>query len=563
MLDLVIRGGTIVDGSGGERFTGDVGIQGGRIAAVGRVDEKGRREIDAAGLLVTPGWVDVHTHYDGQVTWDPLLTPSCWHGVTTVVMGNCGVGFAPVKPGAHEYLIKLMEGVEDIPGTALAEGIDWRWESFPEYLDAIARKPHALDVAAQVPHAALRFYVMGERGADHTEAPTPEEIDAMGRLARDAVRAGAIGFTTSRTKNHRASDGRFTPSLTAPAAELLGIARRMGEAGKGVFEIVSDFAGREQEWEMFREMARVSGRPISISIGQADQAPDSYRAMLDTIADANRQGLAIKAQVAARAIGILLGIDATLNPFCSHPSYAALASLPRTERLAKLRDPVVRAKLLGEKPNPAIAGLVFSFEKIFRLGEKPNYEPTVEQSLAAEAQRRGMAPEALAYDWLLESDGKALLYRPLLNYAGYSLDAVREMLQHPHTVPGLGDGGAHVGLICDSSFPTFLISHWGKDRRRGPGLPLEQLVKAQSADTAALVGLADRGCIAAGMKADLNLIDWEKLGVAHPEITFDLPAGGKRLIQRASGYVATICSGAVTFENGESTGELPGKLVRS
>ncbi|HEU4427294.1 MAG TPA: amidohydrolase family protein, partial [Myxococcota bacterium] len=487
MLDLVIRGGTIVDGSGGARFTGDVGVQGGRIAAVGRVDERGRRELDARGLLVTPGWVDVHTHYDGQATWDALISPSCWHGVTTVVMGNCGVGFAPVRPGTHDYLIKLMEGVEDIPGTVLWEGIDWKWESFPEYLDALAAKPRALDIAAQVPHAALRFYVMGPRGADHTEAPTPEEIDAMGVLARDAVRAGAIGFTTSRTKNHRASDGRFTPSLTAPADELVGIARRMGEAGKGVFEIVSDFAGRDAEWEMFREMIRVSGRPASISLAQADQSPDSFRGALAQLDAANAAGLRFKAQIPARAIGVMLGFEASLNPFCGHPSWQALAKLAPKERLAQLRDPALRARLLREKSAaPSLAMLVCAFDKIFRSGD---YEPTSDQSCAAEARRRGVAPEGVAYDWLLEDGGRALLYRPLLNYANYNLDATHEMLQHPHVVPGLGDGGAHVGLISDGSFPTFLISHWAKDRTRGPKLPLERLVKAQSADTAALVGM--------------------------------------------------------------------------
>jgi N-acyl-D-aspartate/D-glutamate deacylase len=561
MLDLVVRGGTIVDGSGGASFTGDVGVQGGRIVAVGRAAERGKRELDARGLLVTPGWVDVHTHYDGQATWDSLITPSCWHGVTTAVMGNCGVGFAPVKPGTHDYLIKLMEGVEDIPGTVLWEGVQWSWESFPEYLDALAKKPRALDIAAQVPHAALRFYVMGERGADHTEAPTPAEIDAMGVLARDAVRAGAIGFTTSRTKNHRTSDGRFTPSLTAPADELVGIARRMGEAGKGVFEIVTDFAGRDQEWEMFRRMIELSGRPASISIAQADQSPDSFRSALKQLEDANARGLRFKAQVAARAIGVMLGFEASLNPFCANPSYQEIAKLAPAERLAKLRDPALRARLLGEKPAaPGLAMLVCAFDKIFRTGD---YEPTADQSVAAEAKRRGVAPEVVAYDWLLENEGKALLYRPLLNYANYNLDAIHEMLQHPHVVPGLGDGGAHVGLISDGSFPTFLISHWAKDRTRGPKLPLEKLVKAQSADTAEMVGMTDRGRIAVGMKADLNLIDFERLGVLAPEIAYDLPTGGKRLIQRARGYVATVCSGVVTFENGESTGELPGKLVRS
>jgi N-acyl-D-aspartate/D-glutamate deacylase len=563
MLDLVIRGGTIVDGSGAEPATGDVGVRDGRIAVLGRVDEPARRTLDASGLLVTPGFVDVHTHYDGQVTWDSLLTPSCWHGVTTVVMGNCGVGFAPVRPGAHPYLIKLMEGVEDIPGTALAEGIAWgEWESFPEYLDAIARRSYAVDVGAQVPHAALRFYVMGERGADHAQAPSAAEIEQMGKLVRDAVRAGALGFSTSRTKNHRASDGRFTPSLTAGAEELLGISRLLGEAGQGVFEVVSDFAGREQEWDLFREMVRQSGRPMSISIGQNDASPEAWRAMLASIAQANRAGLAIKAQVAARAIGLLLGLEATLHPFSSHPSFRELAALPLAEKVARMRDPALERRLLAEQPAPAFAALVWQFERLFALGDPPDYEPPKERSIAAEAARLGVTPEKRAYDLLLERDGRALLYRPFLNYSAFSLDAVREMLLNEYTVPGLGDAGAHCGMICDGSFPTYLLAHWGRSRTRGERIPIQQLVKGQTADTAALVGLHDRGRIAPGQKADLNLIDFERLGMRPPEIVHDLPAGGKRLLQRATGYVATVHSGVVTFENGESTGELPGRLVR-
>ena len=563
MLDLLIRGGTIVDGNGAAPVTGDVGVRNGRIAAVGRVDEPARRTLDASGLLVTPGFVDVHTHYDGQVTWDTLLTPSCWHGVTTVVMGNCGVGFAPVRPGTHEYLIKLMEGVEDIPGTALAEGIAWgEWESFPEYLDAIARRAYAVDVGAQVPHAALRFYVMGERGADHEQAPSAAEIEQMGELVKSAVRAGALGFTTSRTKNHRTSDGRFTPSLTAGADELLGISRGLGEAGQGVFEVVSDFAGRAQEWELFREMVRQSGRPMSISIGQNDASPDAWRAMLAMIAEANRAGLPIKAQVASRAIGLLLGLEATLHPFSSHPSFRELAALPLGEKVARLRDPALKRRLLAEKPAPALAALVWQFERLFVLGDPPDYEPPPEQSVAAEAARLGVAPEERAYERLLEQDGRALLYRPFLNYSAFSLDAVREMLLNEFTVPGLGDAGAHCGMICDGSFPTYLLAHWGKSRTRGARIPIEQLVKGQTADTAALVGLHDRGRIAPGLKADLNLIDFDRLGICPPEIVHDLPAGGKRLLQRATGYRATVLSGVVTFENGEPTGERPGRLVR-
>jgi len=562
MLDLLIRGGTIVDGSGRAPVAGDVGVRAGRIVSVGHVDEGARRTLDASGLLVTPGWVDVHTHYDGQVTWDALLTPSCWHGVTTVVMGNCGVGFAPVRPGSQDYLIRLMEGVEDIPGTALAEGISWDWESFPEYLDAVEKRPHALDVGAQVPHGALRFYVMGERGADHEAVPTPAEIEAMGRIVRDAVRAGALGFTTSRTRNHRASDGRFTPSLTASGDELLGISRGFGEAGQGVFEVVSDFAGREQEWELFREMVRQSGRPMSISIGQSDVSPEAWRGMLAAISAANAAGLPMKAQVAARAIGILLGLEATLHPFASHPSFKELAALPLAEKVARLRDGALRRRMLAEAPAPGLAMLAWQFDRLFVLGDPPDYEPGVEKSIAAEAARRGVPPQELVYDLLLEQDGHALLYRPFLNYSAFSLDAVREMLLHEHTVPGLGDAGAHCGLICDGSFPTYLLAHWGRDRTRGERIPIETLVKGQTADTATLVGLHDRGRIAKGMKADLNLIDFERLGMRPPEIVHDLPAGGKRLVQRATGYVATVCSGAVTFEGGESTGALPGRLVR-
>jgi N-acyl-D-aspartate/D-glutamate deacylase len=562
MLDLAIRGGTVVDGTGAERRSADVGIRAGRIVSVGVLDEPAQREISADGLLVTPGWVDVHTHYDGQVTWDAMLTPSCWHGVTTVVMGNCGVGFAPVKPGTHDYLIKLMEGVEDIPGTALAEGIDWQWESFPEYLDAIASKPHSIDVAAQIPHAALRFYVMGERGADHEEDPTPAEIESMSRLVREGITAGALGFTTSRTKNHRSSDGRYTPSLTATADELLGIGRGLGEAGQGVIEIVTDHLMREQEWDLMREMVRVSGgRPLSVSLAQNDVHPEGFREQLRQLDVSNAQGLPIKGQVAARAIGIMFGLEATLSPFATSPHYAKIASLPLAERVAKLRDPELRRAIVSEERSDGLSAMA-SFDKLFRLGDPPDYEPSPDQSVAAEAKRQGKTPAEHAYDLLLEDDGRALLYRPFLNYADHDLEAIREMLAHEHTVPGLGDAGAHCGMICDGSFPTFLLSHWGRERTRGEKLPLEALVKSQSRDTARLVGLDDRGTLEPGMKADVNLIDFDRVGMNQPEIVYDLPAGGKRLLQRATGYATTIQSGEVTFEDGEATGALPGKLVR-
>jgi N-acyl-D-aspartate/D-glutamate deacylase len=384
----------------------------------------------------------------------------------------------------------------------------------------------------------------------------------MGCLVRDAIAAGALGFTTSRTRNHRASDGRFTPSLTAGEDELIGIARRMGEAGGGVFEIVSDFAGRDAEWAMFRRMVEVSGRPMSISLLQADAEPEAWRHWLRTLADANAAGLPMKAQVAARAVGVLLGLDATLHPFCSHPSWSALAALPRAERLARQRDPAQRSRMLAEEPAPALAGFAFDFERLYVLGDPPDYEPTPEQSVAAEAARRGIPAAELAYDLLLADEGRQLLYRPVMNYSHGDLEAAREMLLDPNTVPGLGDAGAHVGLICDGSFPTFLLSHWGKDRSRGEKLPVEWLVKSQTSDTASLVGLRDRGRLAPGMKADLNLIEWDALGVRRPEIAFDLPAGGRRLVQRATGYRATVASGELTFEDGESTGALPGRLVR-
>ncbi len=563
MLDSLIRGGTIVDGSGEAGFEGDVGIRAGRIVAVGEVSEPARHVIDAAGLLVTPGWVDVHTHYDGQATWDPFLTPSSWHGVTTVVMGNCGVGFAPAQPDRHEWLISLMEGVEDIPGTALAEGIRWEWESFPEYLDALERRRHAIDLAAQVPHGALRAFVMGERGADHTEVPSERETVAMGRLAREAIAAGAVGFTSSRTRNHRTRDGAPTPSLTAGPDEMLGIAAEIGRGGRGVFEIVCDFADLEGEFALLRRMVEVSGRPMSISVAQSDQAPDQWTRLLELIGEAADAGLPMKGQVPPRAIGLLLGLQATLNPFSGHPGYREVADLPLPERVARLREPARRARILAEEPPPGLRFLLGSFERLFVLGDPPDYEPSAEQSLAAEARRRGMAPEALVYDRLLEDEGRALLYRPFLNYTDFDLDVSRRMLLDPHTVPGLGDAGAHCGMICDGSFPTFLLCHYGKERRRGEGLGLEWLVKRQTADTAALVGFRDRGRIAPGLRADLNLIDWPALGLRPPEIVFDLPAGGRRLIQQARGYRMTLVAGEVICEDGKLTGALPGRLVRA
>jgi len=564
MHDLVIRGGTVVDGSGRPPATGDVAIDGDRVTAVGRVADTGRNEIDAEGLLVLPGFVDVHTHYDGQVTWDPYLTPSSRLGVTTVVMGNCGVGFAPVAPERHDWLISLMEGVEDIPGTALAEGLTWGWESFGEYLDVIERLPHAIDVAAQVPHGALRAYVMGERGADHDEAPTPSETERMGTLVREAIEAGALGFTSSRTRNHRTRDGAPTPSLTAGADELLGIARAVGHTGTGVFEFVADFRDVDAEFALLRSVAETAGRPLSISLTQVDVWPDQWRRLLELIEQANGDDVAIRGQVAARPIGLLLGLQGSLHPFVMRPIYRSLASLPLAERVNAMRRPEVREAILRERPEGrgmfGFSGA--SYDKLFLLGDPPDYEPAPQSSVAALAARVGRDAEDLAYDLLLEDGGRSLLYYPALNYTDGNLDAAREMLLHPYTVPGLGDGGAHCGVICDGSFPTFLLTHWARDRTRGERLPLEWVVKAQARDTAELVGLRDRGLLAPGMKADVNVVDFEGLRLRPPRIVHDLPAGGRRLVQEAEGFVATIVSGEVVYQAGEATGALPGRLVR-
>lgn len=563
MHDLVIRGGTVVDGTGRDRFTADVAVDGGTITAVGRVEGPARQEIDADGRLVLPGWVDIHTHYDGQVSWDPLVTPSSLHGVTTVVMGNCGVGFAPVRPDHHDFLIALMEGVEDIPGTALAEGITWEWEGFPEYLDAVERVPHAVDVGAQVPHGALRAYVMGERGAVREDA-SPGEIDEMARLTREAIEAGALGFTTSRTVRHRTSAGDFTPTLGAAASELWGIGRALAEAGTGVFEMVSDFEDFDAEFEMMRELAASTGRPLSVSLSQHDDFPDGWRELLKRIDGANADGVPMMVQVACRPIGVLLGLEASVHPFVAHPSYGPLHLLPLPEKVARLRDPDTRARILAEEP--ALGGMftqfATSFHKMFALGDPADYEPPPGRSVEAVAAATGRRPEEVVYDMLLERDGHELIYYPLFNYSHGNLDAAREMMLHEHALLGLSDGGAHCGAICDASFPTTLLTLWARDRSRGERLPLEWVVHAQTRRTAEAVGLLDRGVVASGFKADLNVVDFDGLSLPPPRIVHDLPAGGKRLVQEAHGYAATVVSGHVTFRDGEPTGELPGRLVR-
>ncbi len=562
MHDLVIRGGTIVDGTGRERFSGDVAVDDGRIAAVGRVSERGRREIDAADHLVTPGWVDVHTHYDGQVTWDPILAPSSWHGVTTLVMGNCGVGFAPVRPGSESFLIELMEGVEDIPGTALHEGIDFRWESFAEYLDALESMPRVLDVAAQVPHCAIRAYVLGERA--HDLELSSDEIDALARLTKEGLAAGAVGFSTSRTILHRSVHG-LVPGTRSRPEELLAIGRAMGEAGHGVFEMVSDGVGSQEEMEWMRTFCRESGRALTFALAQTPLDPTGWRRMLARADELVARGERVVPQVPCRPTGMLFGLQSSLHPFITHPSYRAIAQQPLAERVAQLRDPAFRAKLLGEAPathDPIARALITNWAGIFPLGDPPDYEPPPERSVAATAAREGRRPEPLVLDWLLAQGGKALLFAPLANYVDGDFEALREMMVHPRTVLGLSDGGAHCGLICDASMPTYLLTHWARDRRRGARIPLETAVRLQTKNTADVWGFSDRGTLEPGKQADLNVIDHDALAIDAPRMVNDLPAGGRRLVQRARGYRATVCAGEVTFEDGEPTGARPGRLVR-
>jgi N-acyl-D-amino-acid deacylase len=561
MHDLVIRRATVVDGTGSPAVVADVAVDDGRIAIVGEVVDDGHRELDGEGLVLAPGWVDIHTHYDGQATWDPEMTPSSWHGVTTVVMGNCGVGFAPVRPGAEDFLIELMEGVEDIPGTALHEGIDWQWESFGEYLEALDRTPRVMDVAAQVPHAAVRAYVLGDRA--HADA-SAEEIVEMAAIVREALQAGAVGFTTSRTILHTSKHG-YVPGTSAPADELMAIGEAIGEAGHGVFEVVTDRPESEEERNWMVALAKGAGATVTYGLAQTPWAPTGYR---DALADARElaaEGIHVTPQVACRPTGMLFGLQSSLHPFITHPTYRELADMPLPERVAALREPAVRERLLSEGPrtqNPIARTLMSRWEQIFPLGDPPDYEPTPESSAAATAERESRTPEEVVLDWLLEGDGRAFLFAPLASYVDRDHEAIREMITDPNTVLGLSDGGAHCGLICDASMPTYLLTHWVRDRTRGERLPLELAVHLQTGRTAAAYGFTDRGTIEPGKRADLNLIDLDHLHLHAPEMVFDLPAGGRRLVQHVDGYRATIVAGEVTFEDGKPTGARPGKLVR-
>ena len=562
MATLIIRHGMIVDGTGHTPFVGDIKIVDGLIQEVGQVTGTADQEIDATGLLVTPGFVDIHTHYDGQVTWSNRVASSSQLGVTTVVMGNCGVGFAPCKPEDREITMKLMEGVEDIPGVVLDEGLPWNWESFPEYLDALEARQFDIDVAAQIGHAPLRIHVMGDRGAKR-EPSTDDDRAKMTALAVEAVKAGALGFTTSRTILHRSSDGQPTPTLGAAEGELTAIAKGLGEAGLGVLQLVTDFDDVDEEFAMLRRIVEVSGRPLSLTLLQHEHLPERWRRVMTLMHSATDAGLKMKAQVGARPVALILSFALTLCPFTQLPRFEALRDLSPEERLKQLRDPAVRAEILAQEHSEAMyKRRVANFENLYPLGDPPDYEPRPEDSIAERAKRAGVDPAAFAYDYLLENEGTAMLYRPLYNYADRDHEVLREMLMDRDTVPGLSDGGAHYGYICDASFPTYLLTHWARDRNRGEKIALELLVKWQTQDTAATVGLNDRGVLRPGYKADINIIDFEGLTLHAPKIVHDLPAGGRRLGQRADGYRATIVSGVITYKEGVATGQLPGKLVR-
>jgi N-acyl-D-aspartate/D-glutamate deacylase len=559
---LVIRNGTIVDGSGGDPYEADLAVTDGKISSIGGNIPKGAEEIDARGKLVTPGFVDLHTHYDAQVTWSDRLSPSSWNGATTVLFGNCGVGFAPCHEDQHEMLINLMEGVEDIPEVVLNEGLPWNWHSFPDFLDAIAQRRYDADVAAQVPHAALRVYVMGERGANR-EPATEQDRQHMARLTAEGLRAGALGFSTSRTLNHRSADGKHIPTLRAEEAELTAIAHAMREAGTGWMQIVSDFEDQDDEISLFRRLARESTRPVTISLLQSDARPNGWRELMAQIDEANGEGLRITAQVRSRPTSVLLGLELSQNPFMGRPSYKRIAHLPFAERLAHLRNPEFRAKILAEAfEGSRRAKRVERWDRMYPLGDPPDYEPKAENSIAARAAREGRSPEEVVYDLLIERDGKAILYLPVTNYAGGNLDVVREMIAAPNTLLGLGDGGAHVGIMCDATATSYTLTHWTRDRGRGSLFPVSWGIKRLTSDNAAAVGLNDRGLLQVSKKADINVLDYDNMRLRSPEIVYDLPAGGKRLVQRTDGFDATIVSGAIVYRHGEATGALPGRLIR-
>jgi N-acyl-D-aspartate/D-glutamate deacylase len=566
-FDMVVRGGTVADGSGGEVFEGDVAIRDGRIAEVGRVAGAGREEVDARGLLVTPGFVDVHTHYDGQLTWSECLTPSSNHGVTTVVTGNCGVGFAPCREADRESLIRLMEGVEDIPEVVMAEGLPWDWNSFPDFLDSIERRPHDIDYAVLLPHSPLRVFVMGERALG-LEPATEADRAAMRVLAKEAMQAGAVGFATSRNIFHQASSGAPVPTLTAEEAELREIAMGLADAGRGHLQAITVTDDqRVEDYELFHRVARAAGRPLSYTLLPLERLPHLWRDVADAIERDNKAGVDVKAQIFNRPVGVILGLETNHHPFSAHPLYVErLAGLAFEDRVREMRRPEVRKALLDGRmggAHPLAATSMRRFERMYPIGEPANYEPDPSSSVAAVAAARGLTPEEVVYDMLLEHDGRAKLLVASTGYGQGNLDEILEMLRRKDTVLALGDGGAHYGLICDASYTTYTLTHWVRDRRKGERLNLGEAVRMLSADPAALYRFRDRGRIAPGMKADVNVIDLDRLTLHAPKVVRDLPAGGKRLTQDAEGYVATLVSGQVTRRHGEDTGVRMGRLVRN
>jgi N-acyl-D-aspartate/D-glutamate deacylase len=565
-FDLVIRGGTIMDGNGGAPFSGDVAVSAGRIAEIGKVAGRGREEINADGLSVTPGFVDIHTHYDGQAVWDSRLAPSSWHGVTTIVMGNCGVGFAPVRKDTRDAVIALMEGVEDIPGPCLHEGLDWSWESFADYLTALERRSHDIDFCALLPHAPMRVYVMGDR-ALKLENANQADIAQMREITAEAVRAGAFGFSTSRTIAHKTLAGDATPTLRAQEAELTGIAMGLKDAGKGFIEMTSDWNTPDPatEFAMVRRVMQACGRPLVFSLNQRHDRTTAWKELLDLSTRAAADGLPVRCVAPPRPIGALLGLSGSQNPFAGTRTYRSIAHLPLEQRVAAMRDPDVRRRITTEDPsefNPWSLLTRIGFERMFRFTDPLNYTPAREDSVAAIAAREGRTPQDVAYDMLIEDDGKAFIFACIVNYANYDLEPVKEMYARQHVIPGLSDGGAHVAFISDASFPTFLFSYWGRDRG-ADRMDIPDLVRRQTREPARFAGLSDRGVLAPGMKADINVIDFANLALERPQMVVDLPAGGRRLMQKARGYAATIKAGQITYRDGVATGALPGGLVRS
>ena len=565
MHDIVIRNGTIVDGSGEKSFVGNIAIDGDRITAIGKVDSKGKKEIDASGKVVTPGWVDIHTHYDGQVCWDPYLTPSSWHGVTTVVMGNCGVGFAPVKPGSEEYLIQLMEGVEDIPGTAPHEGIDWNWETFPEFLDAVEKKELVMDVGAMVGHGPIRGYVMGYERCQGKDDATPQEIAEMSKITTEAIKAGALGFSTSRTYLHRDKQGELVPGTEAGQDEMRSLSMAIADAGEGTLEIVSDWMDQDIEMDWIKDFVENTDRTLTY----AQTSGDPFVTWRYCEENFSNGGKNIRPQFSGRPTGMLFGLESSLHPFVAHPSFRKISNLPLEEKVSIMKDPEFKKQLLSEshtfgdsKYLGMVTKLISTFEEQFPMDEIPNYEPPKEESIAGIAETEGRDVFDVVYEEMLRNEGKSFIYACFSPYPGHTLDFYKNIIEFKSSVAGLSDGGAHCGLICDASMPTWNITHWTRDRSRGDKIPLEFIVNKQTRETARTFGLFDRGEIKEGLLADINIIDYDNLTVYKPKMVYDLPTGGRRIIQKSSGYSATIKSGIITYENDKATGELPGTLIR-